>query len=300
LLSDRTKSDFLRSPKFFIGERFNIFGGRRSFMVSFSHLLAVSEQTTTIVNYISIGAIAVLIVALVLICVFGKKYSTTEIAYAGVCLAASFALSFIKVSPVQYGGSITLASFVPLLIYAYKFGPVKATLAGLIFGLFNFISDPYILTPMTFVLDFLLAFASIGLMGFASKLGSLPQTAKVAIGTVLVYAARFIFHLVSGFIYFAEGTIWVDLPATNMFLYSFIYQSVYLPADCLICIIALVVLSKTGVLDALYKMTDKSAVKPANKAVAETTACDGTATELDDADANEEFENFENPNKKSE
>ena len=47
--------------------------------------------------------------------------------------------SFIKVSPVQLGGSITLASFVPLLIYAYKFGPVKGTLAGVILGLFNFI-----------------------------------------------------------------------------------------------------------------------------------------------------------------
>ena len=65
-------------------------------MVNFSQLMAVSEKTTDIVTWVSLGAIAVLIVALVLICIFNKKYSTLEIAYAGVCLAASFALSFIK------------------------------------------------------------------------------------------------------------------------------------------------------------------------------------------------------------
>ena len=155
-----------------------------------SQLLDVSGKATDIVTWVSLGAIAVLVIALVLICIFNRKYTTTEIAYAGVCLAASFALSFIKVSPVQYGGSITLASFVPLLIYSYKCGAVKGTIAGLIFGLFNFISNPYILTPLTFILDYLLAFASIGLMGFAPKLGKLSLTAKVAIGTVIVYVAR--------------------------------------------------------------------------------------------------------------
>ena len=69
-----------------------------------SQLLDVSGKATDIVTWVSLGAIAVLVIALVLICIFNRKYTTTEIAYAGVCLAASFALSFIKVSPVQYGG----------------------------------------------------------------------------------------------------------------------------------------------------------------------------------------------------
>lgn len=225
-------------------------------MFHFSLLAAVSEKTTDIVTWVSIGCIAALAIALTLLCIFGKKYSTREIAYAGICLALSFALSFLKVSPVQFGGSITLASFVPLLIYAYKFGPVKGTLAGIMLGLFNFISGPYILTPLTFILDYVLAFASIGLMGFASRFGKLPLTAKVTIGTVLVYVARFIFHLLSGFIYFAENAIWVDLPAPNMFVYSFIYQCVYLPADCVICIIVLFTTAKTKALDKLLAMMD--------------------------------------------
>lgn len=239
-------------------------------MLSFS-LLEVSEKTTDIVKWVSIGAIALLIVILAATCIKGRKFSAREIAYAGICLAASFALSFIKVSPVQLGGSITLASFVPLLIYAYKFGPIKGTLAGVILGLFNFISGPYILTPLTFILDYILAFASIGLMGFAPKFGKLSATAKVSLGTVLVYTARFIFHLISGFIYFAEGAIWVTLPdavLANMFLYSFVYQCVYLPADCVLCVVVLIVLAKTNTFDKLLNLMQKKqkpaeAVEPA-------------------------------------
>ena len=160
-----------------------------------------------------------------------------------------------------------MASFVPLLIYAYKYGPIKGTLAGIALGLFNFISDPYMLTPLTFFLDYIFAFASIGLMGFAKYFGKLSITAKVSIGTVLVYVARFIFHLVSGFIYFAEGSIWVTLPETvlgNMFLYSFVYQCVYLPADCVICVGVLIALAATKTLDRLFALMDKKQ-KPATE-----------------------------------
>ncbi len=232
-------------------------------MLHFSQLAAVSEKTTDIVKWVSLGAVALLIVILAATCIKGKKFSTSEIAYAGVCLAASFALSFIKVSPVQYGGSVTLASFVPLLIYAYKFGPVKGTLAGLILGLFNFISDPYILTPLTFVLDYLLAFASIGLMGFAPKMGKIPAAAKVSVGTVLVYVARFMFHLFSGFIFFQMDSVWADLPMTNMFVYSFVYQCVYLPADCVIAVCVLITLAKTKALDKLLNIMDRKNKQPA-------------------------------------
>lgn len=241
-----------------------------------STLMAVSEQTAETVKWVSLGAIALLVIVITLLCVFNRKFSSREVAFAGVCLAASFALSFIKISPVQFGGSITLASFVPLLVYAYKYGFVKGTLAGFILGLFNFISDGYMLTALTFILDYLLAFASIGLMGFAPKFGKLPVTAKVSIGTALVFAVRFAFHLFSGFIYFAENAIWVNLPADNMFLYSFIYQCVYLPADCAICIAVLAALAKTGALGRLLQLMDKPTKKSRTATESETPADDGS------------------------
>ncbi len=229
-------------------------------------LLSVSDDATKIVTIVSAIACVILLAVIALLCMKSKKaggrYETKHIAFAGVSLATSFVLSYLKVSPVLYGGSITLASFVPLLLYAYIYGVREGLLVGLIFGLLNFISGPYILTPITFVLDYLLAFASIAVMGFFSK-GSLKEkspTLTFTLGCIAVYAARFLFHLFSGFIYFAQDAIWVELPAwavEGAFVYSFIYQCIYLPADCLIACVTGALLIKTGVFQRLECMIKK-------------------------------------------
>ena len=241
-----------------------------------SGLLSVSEQTTRMVAYISIAAAAVLFGMIFLICFAkrkhpenngqdlniatkqGAKQGAKRLALAGMTLGLSFALSYLKFSPVTSGGSITLASMAPLLIYAYFYGVAEGLLVGLIFGLLNFISGPWILTPMTFILDYLLAYGSIGLMGFSGKLQRKKQnqTLVVAIGVLIVYIARFTCHLCSGFIYFAESSIWVEFPdwaLANPFIYSFIYQCLYLPFDCLITLLVLGILAKTGALQRLKK-----------------------------------------------
>ena len=228
-------------------------------MFLYSTLLAVSEQTTETVKWVSVGGVVVLLALIALIGYFsnGKAATAKELAFAGICVALSFTLAILKVSPVQYGGSITLASFVPIMIYAYAFGPVKGFIVGLIHGLLNFIEDPYILTPATFVFDYLLAFMGVGVMGFFGKIarkerGVLP----VVLGAVCVFALRFISHLFSGMIFFSMDSVWVSFPEWamgNAFIYSFIYQLIYIPADALIAIVALTVLCKTGTLDLLLK-----------------------------------------------
>jgi thiamine transporter len=220
-------------------------------------LLSVSEEATNTVAVISAVAVALLLAVIAVLCTQGKKrYDAKRIALAGITLGLSFALSFVKVSPVTSGGSVTLASMVPLLIYAYFYGVVDGLLAGTIFGLLNFISGPWILTPMTFFLDYPLAYASIGFMGFARKLGKKPSL-QIVFGVLLVYIVRFLCHFFSGAIYFLENSIWVDFPAwalANPFVYSFIYQCLYLPADMIISLTVLLVLSKTKVIDRLQSL----------------------------------------------
>ncbi len=225
-------------------------------------LLEVSAKATGVVKRISIAAVLVLLALIAVISIFkrkeSQKYDAKRIAFAGVCVAMSFVLAFVKVSPVQSGGSVTLASFVPVLLFAYVYGPLEGFAVGLIHGLLNFIESPWILTPATFLLDYLLAFASIGIMGFFGKLprkekGALP----VVLGCICVFGARFIFHLTSGMIYFIENSVWVDFPAwamQNAFIYSLIYQCVYIPLDAFIATMVLLLLAKTGVLDQLIKL----------------------------------------------
>ena len=206
----------------------------------------VEENFTDLVTYTSIALIVALLVA-VGIMLARKKLATQDIAYAGVAISISFVLSFIKVTPVQYGGSITLASFAPLLIYAYYFGFAKALVCGLIYGLLQFIQDPYILTPATFTLDYLLAFASVSVMGLFSKLSLNAKT--VTLGTTLSILCRFIMHFISGILYFNHGSIWVNLPANSAVSYSLLYQTVYLIPDLIICLAVMLVLLKTRVLE---------------------------------------------------
>ena len=222
-------------------------------------LLEVSEQTTETVKWISVAAVIVLLGVIATISLARKKNRDTKrIAFAGVCVAMSFTLAVIKFSPIQYGGSITLASFVPIMLYAYVYGVTDGLIVGLVHGLLNFIEDPYILTPATFLLDYLLAFASVGVMGFFGKMrrkekGVLP----LVLGAISVFAVRFLAHLCSGAIFFLQGAVWVDFPAwatTSAFVYSFIYQCVYIPADCVIATLTLIALAKTGGVDQLLKL----------------------------------------------
>jgi len=206
---------------------------------------------------ISAIAAIVLIVFIAILCFANRKgnlfSSVKDIVFAGLTISASFALSFLKFTPVQYGGSITLASFVPILIYAYVFGFARGALVGLIYGLLQFIQDAYLLTPVTFLLDYLLAFSSIAFMSVPKHFIK-NTTSNVLTGTLLVYAVRFIMHLVSGFIYFAHGAVWANIPTPNAFIYSALYQLCYLPADMAICMIIFFILCKTNTFDRLVKM----------------------------------------------
>lgn len=225
-------------------------------------LLEASAKTTETVKWISVGSIALLLAVIAAIGFFKKsdsqKYDARRIAFAGVCVASSFVLALIKFKPVQYGGSITLASFVPILLFAYVYGPANGFMVGLIHGLLNFVESPYILTPATFILDYLLAFASVGIMGFFGKMPRKKNAAMpLVLGCVCVFSVRFLAHLGSGMIFFLQDAVWVSLPEwamRNAFLYSFIYQCVYVPVDAFIATMVLLILAKTGTLDRLVKL----------------------------------------------
>ena len=220
-------------------------------------------------KWISVAAVFILVGVIALISLLQKKqFDAKRIAFAGVCVSMSFALSFVKFSPVQYGGSITIASLVPILLYAYVYGFADGLLVGLVHGLLNFIEDPYILTPATFLLDYLLAFTGVALMGI---FGKMPRKEKgvlpLVLGCVCAFFVRFVFHLSSGMIFFLENAVWVEFPAwatTNAFMYSFIYQCVYIPADCLIALVVLIALAKSGALDSIMKLMRPKALQKAD------------------------------------
>lgn len=209
-------------------------------------LLEVSEEATQTVATVSIIAMAVLAVVLFVLCCAkkNKNFDTKSIAYGALCLSMSFALSFIKVSPVTYGGSITLASMLPVLLYAYCNGVGKGLLVGVLFGLLNFVQSPYILTPFTFLFDFVFAYGSIAIIGLFGKLPKRRLYLLLGIGAV--YLVRFAMHFVSGLIYFSLDAIWAELPKDSGFVYSFLYNITYLAPDAAIVLTLCAALYQTS------------------------------------------------------
>src|SRR5712692_9262163 len=80
-------------------------------------------------------------------------------------IALSGALSLITIFTLPQGGSITLASMVPVLLFALRRGPKLGVIAGAILGLVVLVEMPFVVHPAQLLLDYPLAFGALGLAG---------------------------------------------------------------------------------------------------------------------------------------
>jgi len=165
-----------------------------------------------------------------------KGFDSKSIAYAAVCIAMSFALSYLRIVKMPQGGSITIASLLPLMIYAYMFGTKKGVLAGFVYGVLQAFQDPTILHPAQFLLDYPVAFACIGLAGTFATTKALEKAPQVQflLGAVVAGLCRFVMHFFSGM--FAFG-MWAP-EGQPVWLYSLTYQAAYVLPDIAIAIVA--------------------------------------------------------------
>ena len=148
---------------------------------------------------------------------------------AGICVAMSFVLSYIKLFSAPQGGSVTLASMLPIMLYAYLYGTKRGLLVGLVYGLLQFIQKPEISHWAQVVLDYPVAFAVIGLAGISKHIPA--GIFKLPIGTVIGGVARWIVHTVSGFLFFSE------ILNGNALTFSIVYNGWYMLFDTLICFV---------------------------------------------------------------
>ncbi|MCR4725642.1 MAG: energy-coupled thiamine transporter ThiT [Clostridia bacterium] len=188
---------------------------------------------------------AVALAVLVFVALFiGRKdktgFTTKSITYGAISVAMSFALSYLRIVKMPQGGSITVASLLPLMIYAFMFGVKKGVFVGMVYGLLQAIQDTYILHPAQFVLDYPAAFACIGLAGLFVSLGVLNKIPQLqfALGAIVAGVGRFLMHFISGI--FAFGAFAPE--GTPVPLYSLTYQCFYVFPDLAICIVVGVIL----------------------------------------------------------
>ena len=183
----------------------------------------------------AIGALVVMVGLLVYLAKRPQKQGKTDVralTYGALCMAMSFVLSYIKLWSMPLGGSVTLASMLPLLWYSNKFGVKNGLIAGAAYGLLQLIQKPEIYHWVQVLLDYPLAFMMLGLAGSVKNL---------QLGSVIGVAGRWVCHILSGAIFFAE---WVPEGWSNAWVYSAAYNGAYLLVDLIICLVLSFVLAK--------------------------------------------------------
>ena len=183
----------------------------------------------------AIGALVVTVGLLIYLAKRPQKAGKTDtraLTYGALCMAMSFVLSYIKLYSMPLGGSVTLASMLPLLWYSNKFGVRNGLIAGAAYGLLQLIQKPEIYHWAQVLLDYPLAFAALGLAGSVKNL---------QLGSVIGVAGRWICHILSGAIFFAE---WVPEGWSNAWVYSAAYNGGYLLVELILCIVLSFALKK--------------------------------------------------------
>ncbi len=147
-------------------------------------------------------------------------------------LALAYVLGWLRLWSMPQGGGVSLA-MLPLFILALRRGLPVGLSAGLLYGVLDLMHPPlYIVHWVQFFLDYPLAFMAVGIAGvFAPTLarsvsrGDWGRALWTAIipGIVLGSMGRFIFHFVSGMVFFgeyAEGQpVWAYSAGYNSFVF---------------------------------------------------------------------------------
>lgn len=204
--------------QFFIKEGINVETLKNGFM-------EISKHPTS-----AFTIIGVLILIIVLLKIKKINFTTKMLTHIGIALALSTVLSIFKLYELPAGGSITLGSMVPILLIAFFYGPEVGFLTGLLYGIISLILGPYILHPIQVLFDYPLPFMALGIAGYF-------KDKKIA-GTVIAIFARFIFHYISGIIFWASNAP----KGMSPYLYSFIYNGSFLGIDGIICVAIIAVL----------------------------------------------------------
>lgn len=171
----------------------------------------------------------------------GRSQSTTVLAESAAMIALASVLFMVKVFVFPEGGEVTLGSMVPILLLALRRGVRVGVVAGVVFGLIVLYLEPFIAYPAQVLLDYPLAYGSLGLAGLMKGRGTAGAVAGAGIGI----GSRFVCHFVSGVLFFASYAP----VGESAYLYSAIYNASYLVPELVISASAIIVLAQRGLLD---------------------------------------------------
>lgn len=160
-----------------------------------------------------------------------KRMGTKQLVFCAMTMALAFITSYIKIFNMPWGGSVTLCSMLFIVLVGNWYGPKTGVLVGLVYGILQFIQEPYVLSFFQVCCDYILAFAALGVAGFFAK-----SKNGLIKGYIAAVIARGAFHALGGYLY------WMDympenFPKALSSVYPILYNYSYLLAEGVITVI---------------------------------------------------------------
>ncbi|MBQ9942794.1 MAG: energy-coupled thiamine transporter ThiT [Clostridia bacterium] len=187
-----------------------------------------SETPGTV--WVSLAVMVMLAVILFVISKSQKKWNAKTIAFAALAIALSFVLSCFRLYRMPQGGSVTPGSMLPLMLFSAAFGVGPGLLAGMAYGVLQYFQGGWFLNVWQFLLDYILAFAALGLCGLYKRL---PKSWGLYASMALAALCRALSATLAGYMFW-ETDLWPSL----------VYNGTYLIPDTIICMVLAVFIAK--------------------------------------------------------
>lgn len=168
------------------------------------------------------------------------KKTVRKLIECAMLIAIATVLSLIKLVDLPYGGSVTAASMLPMIIIAYRNGFGWGLGSGLVYGVIQQLLGLHTLSWVTtwqsvvavILLDYVISFAVTCAGGIFRKKINHSGTA-VALGALFACVLRYACHVISG------CTVWAGLsiPTTAALTYSFAYNATYMLPETIVLMV---------------------------------------------------------------
>lgn len=190
------------------------------------------EYLLTPAGYIALVVIMLLVLAGVFF--FNKssksQLKTKQLVFSALAMALGMVTSYLKIADLPFGGSITLFSMFFICFVGYLYGTRVGLTTAIAYGILQLIIDPYIYAPVQILLDYPLAFGALGLSGIFSG-----KKHGLVIGYIVGVFGRYLFHVLSGYIFFASYAP----EGMNPLLYTLGYNATYIVPELIATVIIL-------------------------------------------------------------
>lgn len=200
-------------------------------------LVTADGGLTTAGYAVSVIVVLLLIAAVVFLCRKNSsnvKMTTQQLVTCAAALALAFITSYIRIFKLPFGGSVTLFSMLFIALIGYWYGPKVGIITGLVYGILQFLQEPYVLSLFQVCCDYVFAFGAMGLSGLFSK----SKKHGLLKAYIIAILARGAFHALGGYLY------WMDympenFPQSLTALYPIIYNYSYILLEGVLTVIVI-------------------------------------------------------------